>query len=306
MFSVKTFGPIVLAGAMLVSAACGDSAKSMNPTAPSAVAAASLNVEATDATAESGTTAGKGNPGKPDNPGNGNGKPDDKGKAPSTDTPPSNTSPGAPTAPTNPVTGRVQIEGLIAAIVGTSITVNGQSVAVPADAVIRHGSRAVAYSELSIGDRVHVKARMQTAGLEATEVKLQNPGSGDDDDDGGGDGDSSGTVWVSIVDATASETGADTAAFRLTRAASDTLPLTSPLTVTFTLTGTATNGADYIALPLTATFLAGQATVDVTVTPVADALVEPSESVILTLTAVAPYVLGTPTTATVTIVNIGT
>ena len=72
---------------------------------------------------------------------------------------------------------------------------------------------------------------------------------------------------MSIVDATASETGTDTGAFRLTRVASATLPLTSPLTVTFTLTGTATNGTDYTTLPLTATFLAGQATVDVTVAP---------------------------------------
>ena len=299
MWREKTLGAIVLVGAMSA-AACGDSSKSINPTAPSAVAAASLNAEAGEADAESGPTAGKGNPGKPDNPGKG--KPDDKGKAPTAPAPPSNTSPGAPTAPTNPVTGKVQIEGLITAIAGTSITVNGQTVAVPAGTVIRHGSRAVAYSELSLGDRVHVKARMQGTALEATEVKVQNAGgSGDGDDDGDDDEDGTGTVWVSIVDATASEAGTDTAAFRLTRVASATQPLTAPLTVTFTLTGTAANGTDYTNLPVTATFLAGQATVDVTVTPVADALVEGSESVILTLTAVSPFALGSPTTGTVTI-----
>ena len=227
MWREKTLGAIVLVGAMSA-AACGDSSKSINPTAPSAVAAASLNAEAGDADAESGPTAGKGNPGKPDNPGNGNGngKPDDKGKAPTAPAPPSTTSPGAPSAPTNPITGKVEIEGLISAIAGTSITVNGQTVAVPAGTVIRHGSRAVAYSELGLGDRVHVKARLQGTVLEATEVKLQNAGSGGDDD--GDDAGGTGSVWVSIVDATASEAGTDTAAFRLTRVASATQPLTSP------------------------------------------------------------------------------
>ena len=96
----------------------------------------------------------------------------------------------------------------------------------------------------------------------------------------------------------AAETGANTGAFRLTRSGSTTL-LTSPLTVTFTLTGTATNGTDYQNVPLTATFLANQATVDVLVTPIVDATTEGSESAILTLTTVAPYDLGAPATATV-------
>jgi hypothetical protein len=312
MWREKTLGSIVLAGA-LATAACGDSSKSLNPTAPSAVAAASVNAEIGDAGGESGVTAGKGNPGKPDNPGNGNGKPDDSGKpddkgkpddrgkapsepAPPVPVPPSNTTPGAPTAPTNPVTGKVEIEGLIDVITATSITVNSHTVVVPAGTVIRHGSRAVAYADLSVGDRVHVKARLQGTVLEATEVKLQNDGKGDDDDDGEG----AGTVRVSIVDANASEIGPDTAAFRLTRIASATQPLTAPLTVTFTLTGTAANGVDYTSIPVTATFGPDVATVDVTVTPVADALAETPESVILTLTAVAPFALGSSTTGTVT------
>ena len=172
----------------------------------------------------------------------------------------------------------------------------------PVGTVIRHGSRAVAYSELGIGDRVHVKAHMQGAVLEATEVKLQNPGGGGDDGDDGGD-DDAGTVWVSIIDSTASETGIDTGTFRLRRVPSSLLQLASPLTVTFALAGTASNGIDYTDVPLTATFLAGQATVDVTVAPIADGLVEGSESVILALTSVAPYVLGSPISGTVTIAD---
>lgn len=305
--SLKTTGSIGSALALLVSVACGDASKSLNPTAPSAVVASTALAETSDVNATSGPTAGKGNPGKPDNPGNGNDKDkDDKGKSPSptpspTTPPPTDTSPTAPTVPANPITGKLEIEGLITAIAGTAITVNGRTVTVPAGAVIRHGSRALALSQLGIGDRVHIKARMQGTVLEATEVKLQNAGGNDDGDDDGDQDESAATVRVSILDATASETGVDSAAFRLTRVANTTFALTSPLTVTYTLTGTALNGTDYTLVPLTATFLAGQAVVDVTVAPLVDALAEGSESVILTLTSVAPYALGSPTTGTVTI-----
>ncbi len=288
MLIVKTAGLVGLIGALLATAACGDSSRSLNPTAPSAVVAASINDEAGDATATSGAT-GNSKP-KPVNPGNGNGN-------------------GNGNGPTNPTTGKVEIEGLISAIAGTSITVNSRTVSVPVGTVIRHGSRTVAYSALRIGDRVHITARMQGTVLEATEVKLQNPGGGGDDDGDDGDDDDDenkkggGRVSVSVVDASASETGADTGTFRLTRVASATLPLTAPLTVTFTLTGTATNGTDYTTVPLSATLLAGQSAVDVTVAPLADALAEGAESVILTLTSVAPYALGSSTSGTVTIAD---
>ena len=45
---------------------------------------------------------------------------------------------------------------------------------------------------------------MNGTALEATEVKLQNPGSGSDDDD---DENADGSVWVTLFDATASEIG---------------------------------------------------------------------------------------------------
>ena len=109
-------------------------------------------------------------------------------------------------------------------------------------------------------------------------------------------------VSVSAFDGLASETGSNTGAFRLTRSGSATL-LTSSLTVTFTLTGTAANGTDYATLPLAATFLANQASVDVLVTPLVDTTTEGSESVVLTLISVAPYDLGAPATATVTITD---
>jgi len=75
--------------------------------------------------------------------------------------------------------------------------------------------------------------------------------------------------------------------------------------VTFTLGGTAVNGTDYTNLPLTATFPAGQPSVDVVVTPSVDATVEGAESVILTLTSAAPYDLGVEF-ATITITDTNT
>ncbi|MEO8679614.1 MAG: DUF5666 domain-containing protein [Vicinamibacterales bacterium] len=304
---------IVTSGALamgaLLTTACGDSMKSALPTAPSAVVAA----DSSASTASSGgasigvdvavlpegeySTEARGGNGNGN--GNGNGKPTNPGP-PSNPGPPTNTSPGAPTVPTNPGNSKVEIEGLIASFGGLSITVNGQTVLVPTTAVIRHGSTAFTFSQLQVGDRVHVRAtKMPDATLQATEVILQNP-TGDGNDEPVND-DGSASVRVAVLDAAASEIGADTGAFQLTRVSTTTLPNTSPLTVSFTLTGTALNGIDYVTLPLSATFLAGQDTVDVVVTPKVDALVEGSETVILTLTNASPYGLGTPTSATVTI-----
>ncbi len=317
-------GTLALSG--MLTAACGDSMSSTLPTGPSAVAASAspagaATSGATSAVAgdvilavdEANSALGKGGNGKAGN-GNGNGNDNGKGKddkgnddkggsppaPPSSPAPPTNTSPGAPAPPTNPGTSKVEIEGVIASLAGLSLTVNGQAVLVPSTAVIRHGSRAVAFAELQVGDRVHIKAGRNSGGaLEATEVNVQNPSG--DGNDGDVNEDGSASVRVAVLDGAASETGADPGAFRLTRVTTTSLPVTSPLSVSFTLTGTALNGTDYVTVPLTATFLAGQATVDVVVTPIADLLAEGPETVVLTLTNASPYVLGTPTTATVTI-----
>jgi hypothetical protein len=315
MYSLKIFS-LLMVGAV-ATVACGDSKSSMNPVAPSAVVVDAQNVEAGEGVSTAtgkpenpGNGKGNGNNGNGNN-GNGNGNGNDK--QPTTPTVPGtsgNTSPGNTTPPA-PATRKVEIEGLITAKAGDTITVNGQTVVVPSTCTIRHGSTSFTFATLSVGDRVHVRAMRTTTGtgatasttIEATEVKLQNPaGTGGDDDD---PVDPTALVSVSAFDALASEAGSNTGTFRLTRSGSATL-LTSPLTVTFTLTGTATNGADYANLPLTATFAANQATVDVLVTPVADATTEGSESVVLTLTTVAPYDLGSPATATVTITDTDT
>lgn len=309
MYTQKAVWSLILGGAVLA-AACGDSKSSLNPVAPSAVVTGAQSDQVGDGV----STATRG---KPTNPGNGNGHGRDNGdddrngngKQPTVPTesgPPGNHTPGGPSE-NAPGLKKVEIEGLISATAGDSITVNGQTVVVPSTCTIRHGSTMYTFADLHVGDRVHVRASRLMEGtgvtaitsLEATEVMLQNPGGGDDD---GEEVEPTALVSVSAFDALASETGTNTGAFRLTRSGSAML-LASPLTVTFTLTGTAINGTDYQNLPLTATFLATQASVDVLVTPLVDATTEGSESVILTLTGVAPYDLGSPATATVTITD---
>ncbi|MEO7157394.1 MAG: Calx-beta domain-containing protein [Vicinamibacterales bacterium] len=305
----------VLVAGSILTVACGDSKSSINPVAPSAVVIGADHDEASDGGAQSSATGGK-----PANPGNGNGgdngedKDKDKGKdkgkdQPTAPTPPGNVTPPTNTTPPAPTTRKVEIEGPIAAKGGDSITVNGQIVVVPPTCPIRHGSTSFLLVDLHVGDRVHVRASRTTTGtgataattLEATDVKLQNPGGVDDDDPV----DPTALVSVTAFDALASEAAGNTGAFRLTRSGSATL-LALPLTVTFALSGTATNGADYQNLPVTATFLASHATVDVLVTPLVDTTTEGSESVTLTLTGVTPYDLGSPATATVTITDTDT
>jgi len=111
------------------------------------------------------------------------------------------------------------------------------------------------------------------------------------------------TVTISAIDASAAEAGNDPGTFRITRAGD----LTGDLTVTYTIAqgaGQATNGVDYTpALSGTVIIPADQASVDITITPVDDILLEGDETVTLTLAAGASYDLGATITATVTIAD---
>ena len=57
-----------------------------------------------------------------------------------------------------------------------TLRVGGTLVSVPVTATIRHGSRTLALSDLSIGDHVEVKGNMAGGMLVATEVKVQQEG----------------------------------------------------------------------------------------------------------------------------------
>lgn len=112
-------------------------------------------------------------------------------------------------------------------------------------------------------------------------------------------------VTIAASDPNAAELGLDTGTFTFTRTGNTSLALNG---VAYTRTGSATAGADFTPnLPASGTvnFAAGQATTTITITPVADGLIEGSETVTLTLVDGAAYDLGVPSTqeATVTIAD---
>jgi hypothetical protein len=107
-------------------------------------------------------------------------------------------------------------------------------------------------------------------------------------------------VFITAVDAVASEAGQDTATFVVERL---TGVIDQPLTVRYTLSGTATNGSDYQTLSGTVTIPANESVAAITLTPINDTLVERDETVVVTLAADAAYVVTTPSSATATIVN---
>jgi hypothetical protein len=104
-------------------------------------------------------------------------------------------------------------------------------------------------------------------------------------------------VSLAASDATASEDDLSTGTFTLTRSG----PTTADLTVNFSLSGTAESGSDFASTGTSVVIPAGQSSAAVTVSPLDDALLEPAETVILTLAASSSYALGSSSTATVTI-----
>jgi hypothetical protein len=74
-----------------------------------------------------------------------------------------------------------------------------------------------------------------------------------------------------------------------------------PLVVDLTVSGTAASGSDFIALPANVTIPDGATSVNVTLTPIDDAVVDPDEVVTLNLAAAAAYEIGSPASASLTI-----
>ncbi len=107
------------------------------------------------------------------------------------------------------------------------------------------------------------------------------------------------TVTIAATTATATEAGPTAGVFTVSR----TGATTAALTVNYTVGGTATAGTDYTTLPGSLTIPIGAASARITVTPISDTLVEPNETVVVTLAANAAYTRGTPGSATVTLVG---
>jgi Ca2+-binding RTX toxin-like protein len=80
-------------------------------------------------------------------------------------------------------------------------------------------------------------------------------------------------------------------------------PTTTPLTINYTIAGTATNGTDYTRITNSIVIPAGAASATLVVDPIADTVVEPDETVVITLAANPAYKIGTDLPRTGTIVN---
>ena len=106
-------------------------------------------------------------------------------------------------------------------------------------------------------------------------------------------------VTIAALDATATEAGPTTGAFRVSRTGSTA----SPLTVFYSVAGTATPGTDYTALPGSVTIAAGSSVADILVQPINDTLMEGNETVVVTLSSRPAYTIGSPSSATVTIIS---
>jgi hypothetical protein len=106
-------------------------------------------------------------------------------------------------------------------------------------------------------------------------------------------------VTIAATTPTVAESGPGTGQFTVTR----TGPTTAALVVGYTVAGAATPGSDYTALAGTVTIPAGASTAPIPVVPVGDTEVEGPETVVVTLASGAGYVVGSPGSATVTIVD---
>lgn len=102
---------------------------------------------------------------------------------------------------------------------------------------------------------------------------------------------------VSVTASIASTTEGNQAEFAFTRTGAST----SELVVGLIISGTAVPGTDYTALPLTVTIPANVTTVTLPVVTLDDNSIEVDETIIVTVAPGTNYLVGTPSTATVTI-----
>jgi hypothetical protein len=105
------------------------------------------------------------------------------------------------------------------------------------------------------------------------------------------------TVTVQATTTPAAEFGAVPGAFTIVRQG----PTNVALNVLLSFGGTASNGVDYALIPGLTTIQAGSSNAIITVTPVLDSLAEGDETVTLTINTNSSYIVGSPSSASVTI-----
>ena len=91
--------------------------------------------------------------------------------------------------------------------------------------------------------------------------------------------------------------------FTVTRTSGSAAQNALPYTINLGIGGTATNGTDYQTIANTVTILANQTTATIDVTVIDDSVLEGNETVVLTVLAGTGYVVGAPSSATVTIAD---
>ncbi len=106
-------------------------------------------------------------------------------------------------------------------------------------------------------------------------------------------------VSVATVTTNINEGGGTNGVFTFTRSGD----VSGTLTVNYTISGTASNGTDYVTLSGTVTFAAGASTTNVFVTPINDSAAEATETVTVAIGASPNYGIGTPATATISILD---
>ncbi|MCM5547857.1 putative Ig domain-containing protein [Xanthomonas hortorum pv. pelargonii] len=104
---------------------------------------------------------------------------------------------------------------------------------------------------------------------------------------------------IAVSPASVAEDGATNLVYTVTL---DQAPVNA-VSVAFSIGGSATSGTDYAAVSSPLVIAAGQTSGTITITPTADATVEADETVVLTVVAGSGYAVGTPTSATGTILN---
>ena len=110
------------------------------------------------------------------------------------------------------------------------------------------------------------------------------------------------TVTIVATDATATEAGPTSGTFTFTRSGAGG-SINAALNVFFTVGGAASNGTDYQGYSGVVTILPGDASLTLALTPIDDAAVEGTEDVLLTLTPDPTYTVGTPSNATINIID---
>ncbi len=109
------------------------------------------------------------------------------------------------------------------------------------------------------------------------------------------------TATVAATDSAAGESPLNIGKFKISLATTNTTG--TAMIINYALSGTATAGVDYTGLSGSVSIANGQISKTITLTPINDTEVEPTETAILTLSAGTGYSVGSPSSATINITS---